>query len=72
MGWLGVKAAGALRDAGLARIDNLIQEAMLNPSLAKALLAKVPTLPDTGSASTLGARLRQLAIASSVEASKAQ
>jgi hypothetical protein len=64
-GWLGTKAASALRDAGLGRIDNLVTEAMLNPDLARALLANVPVRPDIGTAAAVAVRAKQMAIVSS-------
>ncbi len=64
-GWFGSKPVGAMRNAGITRIDHLVTEAMLNPDLAKALLAKAPTVKDGGTAATLGLRLRQIAAAQS-------
>lgn len=68
MGWLGAKAAGAMRDAGLMKADNLVREAMLNPDLARALLDRVPVRPDTGTAAKLGLRARQMAFMSAASA----
>jgi hypothetical protein len=42
---LGTEALGALRRAGVQKIDDIITEAMLNPDLARTLLAKAPTTP---------------------------
>jgi hypothetical protein len=39
---LGTEALGALRRAGVQKIDDIITEAMLNPDLARTLLAKAP------------------------------
>lgn len=47
VGWLGTKVGGALRDAGLSSVDDLVKEAMLNPELARALLQKVPAKSDS-------------------------
>ena len=61
-GWLGVKTLAAFRDAGMKRVDDVLREAMLNPELAKALLDKVPTKPDAGTADRLAAVLRKSAL----------
>ncbi|WP_197022915.1 hypothetical protein [Xanthobacter sp. 91] len=37
-----VGPTGAVRNAGLRRVDELMRDAMLDPAIAKALLAKVP------------------------------
>lgn len=39
-GWLTAKVVNRLRDAGISRVDEVVRDAMLNPNLAYALLAK--------------------------------
>lgn len=65
-GWLGTKVASALRDAGLANVDNLVKEAMLNPELARALLQKVPAKPDTGAALKIVKTVKRMAVSGPV------
>jgi hypothetical protein len=65
LGALGSHVIGAMRGAGLAKADDLVKEALLNPTgdgaLAKALLMKMPIKPDVGSAVTLAHQLRRIA-----------
>ena len=63
LGWLGTRAATSLRDAGLSHVDDLVKEAMLNPELARALLQKVPTKPDTGAAVRIMQAAKRIAVA---------
>ncbi len=65
-GMIGAKALGALREAGLTRLNEIRLQAVLDPEgFGKALLEKVPQKPDTGGAALLALRARQLAIAGS-------
>ena len=64
-GWLGVKTLSAMRDAGMKRVDDVLREAMLNPELARALLAKVPPRPDTGTAVRLASALGRASLVGS-------
>jgi hypothetical protein len=42
VGTLGGAAVTAMRDAGMKRVDDLVRDALLNPELARKLLAKGP------------------------------
>jgi hypothetical protein len=53
-GGVGGSLVTAMRDAGMKRIDDLIRDALLNPELARKLLAKGPES---------GSKSRQIAIA---------
>lgn len=59
--WLGTRALGALRQAGITRINQLMTEGILHPELGAALLEKAPQLPDRGVAALIGLRARQIA-----------
>jgi hypothetical protein len=59
---LGKNVLGRMHEAGMQKVDDLIRQAMLDPELAKLLLAKAPSKPDTGSARTLAHRLRRLSL----------
>lgn len=43
----------AMRQAGLANVDDIVKDALLNPERARALLAKVPDAPTRGQAISL-------------------
>ncbi|MET3355939.1 UNVERIFIED_ORG: hypothetical protein ABID33_003866 [Xanthobacter viscosus] len=43
----------AMRQAGLASVDDIVKDALLNPERARALLAKVPDAPTRGQAISL-------------------
>ncbi|MFG1341372.1 hypothetical protein [Xanthobacter autotrophicus] len=43
----------AMRQAGLASVDDIVKDALLNPDRARALLAKVPDAPTRGQAISL-------------------
>lgn len=43
----------AMRQAGLASVDDIVKDALLNPERARALLAKVPEAPTRGQAISL-------------------
>lgn len=54
---LGSHAIQSAREAGLRRVHELVQEAVLDPELMKALLAKAPNKANKGSHVTLVERL---------------
>ena len=56
LGRLGSQVISRGRAAGLEQVDKFVTEALLNPSLAKSLLAKVPPRPEIGTAASLGSR----------------
>jgi len=56
---VGTGTALALRQAGIHRIDDLVREAMLDPSTANLLLMKAPAKGDTGPYIPLAQRLRR-------------
>lgn len=58
---LGGGAVSALRQAGLSKMQDLIRDAMLNPDVARVLIAKVPVQPDKGATMTLAQRYRRIA-----------
>jgi hypothetical protein len=60
---LGDKVIGAMREAGLHRVQKLRVEAILHPELGLALMREFPAKPNQGSAAELGLRLRQLSLA---------
>lgn len=51
-----------LRDAGLTRVDQLVREALLNPEVAKALVARVPAGGGAAAGRTLGQALRKITV----------
>ena len=57
---LGSVVIQSAREAGLRRVDELIQEAVLNPELMKALLAKAPNKANVGSHRTVAATLGKI------------
>ncbi|WP_294534291.1 hypothetical protein [uncultured Rhodoblastus sp.] len=59
--WLGAKTLGRLQAAGLASRDAIVREAMVNPTVARTLLAKLPVKPDQGTAAALGHQLAVIA-----------
>lgn len=63
---LGSHAIQSAREAGLRRVNDLIQEALLDPELMKALLAKAPKKANTGSHVTLTQRLAKIAAVAAV------
>ncbi|MFG1257300.1 hypothetical protein V5F79_08225 [Xanthobacter flavus] len=50
------RAAEGMRAAGLASVDDIIRDALLNPERARALLVKVPARVSPGAEMTLGQR----------------
>ena len=63
-GEIGAKAMGALRDAGINRINELRVQAALDPEFGKALLSEMPKYPDRGAAALIALRARQWGLAS--------
>jgi hypothetical protein len=47
-GTVGGSVVTAFRDAGMKRVDDLVRDALLNPELARRLLAKIPSNAKTG------------------------
>jgi hypothetical protein len=68
-GVLGKNVVGRLHEAGMEKVSDLIRQAMLDPELARILLAKRPAKPDTGTAMTLAHRLRRLSVYAPTQAS---
>jgi hypothetical protein len=61
--WLGTKVGASLRDAGIAHVDDLVREAMLNPDLARALLKKVPARAQGGDIERIANAARRISVA---------
>lgn len=63
LGALGATVVGAMRDAGLRKVDDLVTQAMLDPVLARALLRRV-SANDAGESpfTTLSRRLRMISV----------
>ena len=61
-GVLGKNVIGKMREAGMEKVSDLIKQAMLDPDLARYLLAKAPTKPGTGSSVSLAQQLRRLSM----------
>lgn len=59
---LGKNVLGRMHETGMTKVDDLIRQALLDPELARLLLAKAPAKPDTGSAMTIAHRLRRLSV----------
>lgn len=60
-GYVGAHVLGSMRQAGIKKIDDLVRDALLDPQLAKAILAKAPKRLNAGSERTLARRFGQLA-----------
>jgi hypothetical protein len=60
-GVLGKNVVGRMHEAGMEKVSDLIRQAMLDPELARLLLAKAPA-KNTGTAMTLAHRLRRLSV----------
>lgn len=71
-GVLGKNVIGRMREAGMHKVDDLIRQAMLDPELARHLLAKAPQKPDAGSAMTIAHRLRRLSMYAPTQASPSE
>lgn len=57
---LGSEALQSARAAGLRKVDELVQEAVLNPDVMKALLAKAPNKANAGSHKRLAVTLSKI------------
>ena len=68
IGMAGTVIGNALRSSGLEKLDNLVTEAMLNPALAKTLLAKVPQSQSSarGMAKIIAGQIQALGINSAI------
>jgi hypothetical protein len=71
-GVLGKNVIGRMHEAGMEKVGDLIRQAMLDPELARILLAKAPAKPDTGTAMTLAHRLRRLSVYAPTQATNSQ
>jgi hypothetical protein len=71
VGMVGTGVMNAMRANGLARVDDLVTQAMLNPALARTLLSKVPA--NAGQARAIGkiiaGQIQALSINSAISAS---
>jgi hypothetical protein len=67
---LGDRVMGAMREAGLDRVQKLRVEAVMNPQVGLALMKEFPLKPNHGAAAELGLRLRQLSLAGILAAQK--
>jgi hypothetical protein len=61
-GALGKQGLSRMREAGMAKIDDLVKRAMLDPDLAAALLRKAPPRVNSEATVSLGARLARLSM----------
>ena len=59
-GAVGQHIIGAMREAGMRKVSDLVRDAMLNPDLARALLAKAPIVKGRGSEVSLAQQLRRV------------
>lgn len=66
IGLLGMKTVSGMRQAGAQRIDDIVKDAMLDPEMARTLLAKAPVRPDNGLTNRLADRFRKAAAAGAV------
>lgn len=53
---------GAMKEAGLQNVNDLVSEALLNPELAAEMLKRVPVKPNTGADVSLAKTLRNYAV----------
>jgi hypothetical protein len=69
-GWAAGLIVPKMRDAGLKSVNNLVDEALLNPSLARALLEKVPAKGEVleSAAKRLGNQIGRLSVLSGIGA----
>jgi hypothetical protein len=58
VGALGTNAIQAMRETGISNVNDLVTKALLNPDVARALLAKMPKRPNMGAAIALTRALR--------------
>lgn len=69
---VGQHILGGMRDAGMRKAGDLVRDAMLDPELARALLAKAPVAANRGSEITLRQQLGRLAVFSGAAGAMAQ
>lgn len=60
---VGGKMASALREAGFQSVDDILADALLNPTRAKLLLQKMPTRTDSGAIDRLAELYRRMPVA---------
>lgn len=60
---VGGKMASALREAGFQSVDDILADALLNPTRAKLLLQKMPTRTDSGALDRLAELYRRMPVA---------
>lgn len=60
---VGGKMASALREAGFQSVDDILADALLNPTRAKLLLQKIPTRTDSGAIDRLAELYRRMPVA---------
>ena len=66
--WLTTKVLGGMRSIGMDKVNDLVQAALLNPTLARTLLAKVPARPQPYILDRLARQLRALSVESATQA----
>ena len=59
-GVLGRRLVGSMRAAGMQKVDNLVLEMLLDPTLAKAALMRAPAKSGTGAHLVVAHRLMRL------------
>ena len=69
-GWVGSEVVGAMRQAGLQTVDQLVADAMLNPARAKALLSIPAAKAEASSMKALAAMYRRAAAASAASTAR--
>jgi hypothetical protein len=62
LGVMGKSVVGRARDAGLEKVEDLVKQAMLNPDIARYLLGKVSSKPETRATLSLAQQLRRLSM----------
>jgi hypothetical protein len=68
VGVLGKHAISGMREAGMAQVGDLVKEAMLNPELARRLLAKAPEKATPRLSAGIVGQLRKLSMFAPVQA----
>lgn len=71
VGGAGKQLVGALRDAGMTKVSDLVRDAMLDPDLAATLLRKSSASPHVGPHVTLANQLKRLSVFSTVQGAQA-
>jgi hypothetical protein len=66
--FIGKPLVAAFRNAGLGKVDDLVTQAMLDPELARALLAKMTEKNAPMRTAALSAQLKRLSVAAPAEA----